>query len=464
MWGAWNPTKVLPEILMPLGGYIAAYIIYPITGNYLGALIFSENFIFVLFILFLLIVFFKFEKNRLTRSNSLAILGELFFLVSFFLIFKHLNQSSYTGFWAKDLTCTFNYVLPGLLNGAVILYMECFDNFNEEIKKRSIYRKAFLIVALYFTLFSSTQLTILLASYSFIKCCSVLIIELKKKLPFHFTNYICKVWLFLVILVVWLVTLIFDINGGRKVVLKKGFSLLSDFDQALGYFIDLIKFQNKYVFLLFSLVLVFGAIFAFLSLKHDRQQTFTTSFITFCFCFIITTVYLLLVFSRSIPSYAKRPDAMWAFIFLYVLLVNMTIVFLVENVDFLKLFFPLFIIISSLIAFNFNCPPIYGANVNHEPQTVINLNKYIISQIVEADKNGKSSVDVKVPVDEKGQSPAVFNSNWPHPYNMGVWLDNTLYAHHLIRTRMQINFKPDKKINKQFYENRKHEQPFVPTE
>ncbi|MBC6910552.1 hypothetical protein DT304_04555, partial [Lactobacillus reuteri] len=30
MWGVWNPTRVLPETLMSVGGYIAAFIVYPI--------------------------------------------------------------------------------------------------------------------------------------------------------------------------------------------------------------------------------------------------------------------------------------------------------------------------------------------------------------------------------------------------------------------------------------------------
>lgn len=34
MWNGWNPSKVLPEVLMPMCGYIAAYFVYPLIGDY----------------------------------------------------------------------------------------------------------------------------------------------------------------------------------------------------------------------------------------------------------------------------------------------------------------------------------------------------------------------------------------------------------------------------------------------
>ena len=36
--GAWNPAKVLPEIFMSLWGDLAAWVVYPLTGDYLGSM------------------------------------------------------------------------------------------------------------------------------------------------------------------------------------------------------------------------------------------------------------------------------------------------------------------------------------------------------------------------------------------------------------------------------------------
>lgn len=38
LWRNWNPSKVLPEVLMPMCGYIGAYMVYPLTGDYFSSL------------------------------------------------------------------------------------------------------------------------------------------------------------------------------------------------------------------------------------------------------------------------------------------------------------------------------------------------------------------------------------------------------------------------------------------
>ena len=39
MTGAYNPIKVLPETLFPLVGLVAAYVVYPLIGDYILSLI-----------------------------------------------------------------------------------------------------------------------------------------------------------------------------------------------------------------------------------------------------------------------------------------------------------------------------------------------------------------------------------------------------------------------------------------
>ena len=49
-WNGWNPVKVLPEILMPICGYISAYFIYPIIGNYFFSITITSAIILSIFI------------------------------------------------------------------------------------------------------------------------------------------------------------------------------------------------------------------------------------------------------------------------------------------------------------------------------------------------------------------------------------------------------------------------------
>ena len=91
------------------------------------------------------------------------------------------------------------------------------------------------------------------------------------------------------------------------------------------------------------------------------------------------------------------------------------------------------------------------------------MDNYIINQVRKADLEGKAVVKVKVPLDQENASPDVSTSNWPHSYDMATWMQNTLYSHRIIRSRIKIIFEPDKKVNKKFYEN-KNQQPFFPLE
>ena len=68
----------------------------------------------------------------------------------------------------------------------------------------------------------------------------------------------------------------------------------------------------------------------------------------------------------------------------------------------------------------------------------------IIKQVIDGDLSGKEVVEVHVPNEHS-------DSNWPHPYNMSDWLQNTLYAHKVIRRRMKIIVVPDNSVNELFY-------------
>ena len=175
LWGAWNPTRVLPETLMGVGGYIAAFLVYPISHNYVSSIMYVEAFIFSSFVIALFVSYYKLLTRRFKIGEKLSIASELLFFISFFLLFKHWNQPSYNGFWTVDLACAFFYLIPGMLNATIIMYMEQSSDFFNHFMKLSNLKKGLFILALYFALFSNTQLTIIIASYSFFKLVQVLV-------------------------------------------------------------------------------------------------------------------------------------------------------------------------------------------------------------------------------------------------------------------------------------------------
>ena len=180
-------------------------------------------------------------------------------------------------------------------------------------------------------------------------------------------------------------------------------------------------------------------------------------------CLVSSILYLIVVYIKAGSQYVARPDAMWPVIFFTLFAFNISFIFLANYIKLIKIMIPLLLTLSALIAFNFNYHQIYTTNVPYSAETAKSVDNYIINQVRKADLEGKAVVKVKVPLDQENASPDVSTSNWPHSYDMATWMQNTLYSHRIIRSRIKIIFEPDKKVNKKFYEN-KNQQPFFPLE
>lgn len=464
MWGVWNPTRVLPETLMGVGGYIAAFLVYPISHNYVDSLMYVEAFIFSSFIIGFFISYYGLLTKRFKISKKISIASEFLFFISFFLLFKHLNQPSYNGFWTVDLACEFFYLIPGMLNATVVMYMEQSSDFFNHFIRLSNFKKGLFILALYFTLFSNTQLTIIIAAYSTFKIIQTLI---NKKWKIN-TQYFKTISIYLAILIIWLGTILFDLNGQRAKDVQgmHGSSFGANFIATAEQFKNFLLLQNVKIVYLFIAIIVFAFIYWLYTNNKNTQRgenTFIGIISNGIFCLVCSTCYLIIAYSKAGSQYAIRPDAMWAVIFFFLFTVNMSFIYLVNNISIVKPILPLLIVVLSLVSFNFNYRQIPATNASYAATTVKNVDDYIISQVKRADDNGKDEAIVRVPLDSKDANPKLSTSNWPHSYDMATWLQNTLYSHGIIRSRIRIIFKPEKAVNSRFYEN-KNQQPFVPLE
>lgn len=216
MWGVWNPSKVLPETLQPLCGYIAAFIVYPITGDYVASIALTQSIIISVCIAVFFWISFIYFKEKFSLSLGFALCIELIFFLSFFLAFKQKNGNSFYGFWSPNLTCYFNYIIPGLLNASVIMWLSKSSNHMQVYCDRTC--QAVFIICIYLALFSNIQSSILISGYCFIKLAEVLVknfIENKKLFNSK------EIWVYVAIELLWLVSLLFEASGLRAMGLTK---------------------------------------------------------------------------------------------------------------------------------------------------------------------------------------------------------------------------------------------------
>lgn len=467
-WGIWNPTRVLPETLMPLAGYISAYIIYPLTGHYISSITFVSAAICSAFVLLMLFMFFKLLRKRFSTKFLVAMASESFLFLSLFLLFKNTNRPSYDLLWAVDLSCIFFYIIPGLLNVSLLLYFESEGNVSLKYNKYSASKKGIIILAIYFAMFSCTQLDIILATYSFM-CICIVLKNLLKKHSLTFSNLIKATWLYLIILFLWIIAVVFDMNGGRasNVSGLAHESHTAKIVDTFRHFVNLFKMQSK-IFLAIYVVLILVTIIVLIQekkKKYFKSQHFS-AFLVNCFASLFFSwLYLMIAYIKAGAQYAGRPDATWPVWIFFLLIASSSFAFLLSKSEFIRSFTPLLLVLSFLFAFNFNYLPIVrNNNAGHSAATMQAVDNSIVSQVVSADKNGKAAVTVKVPLDSNDINPKNLASNWPHSYAMGHWLQNALYSHGIIRKRIQIRIKPDSTMNHRYYENITREQKHFPTD
>ena len=442
LWGVFNPSKVLPETIEPLCGYIAAYIVYPITGDYIRSLSLVMGLCVALICYLLCWFVYKYTRKTLNITVFRALSIELIVFVSLFLIFKQRTSESYYALWSSDINCCFNYVVPGMLNGIMVLALEL-HRFCDE-RKNDSFINGLLLVGVYFAMFSNIELNILLAVYAAVKILIHLLDNTFKTHRMDFRLLIKENSWCIVILFFWVVTLIFEFNGGRaKVVSGESFwaqSFSATFIQMKSFAKNINLVFGFVVVILFISSVVLSEIGA---KKNEFDKRIRNALREAVLIGAIVFVYLFLIFTKLGGTYASRPDCMWALQFIAYWLLAISLAEIVSKLQFIRKALPLCILTMCICAFNLNYPFV-SCHGGRDYATCKALDEYIIDQIVEADSQGLSYVEVKVPLEQN-------SSNWPHPYNMAQWMQNTLYAHGIINSRIKVVFVPDPSVNDLFY-------------
>ncbi len=441
LWGAFNPSKVLPEVIQPLGGYIAAYLLTPIINDYVRSITLAEAFLIVSFMMLYFVFFYKYLKKRYFTSTTNALISEIFLCLTFFCVFKKYDDKSYFGFWASDLTCYFHYIVPGLLNMTMLFIMDQSTDFKVVYKKWTCNEKSLFWVGVYFAVFSSIQLNIILAGYcSWIIVRDFALLIIKKN---SFKEFIQSKVIHLFIIIMWFISLIYDANGMRAQMLQKSTDSVSFFSQPLSD----VFLQSKALFSNFNVILLLFLLimltFIFVSIKQHRINISEINAIAgYVYLILITFIYLMLIYAKTGGIYSSRPDAMWAIISYYLVFLSICFNIFINafrkfNVSILLLILTFFFAINQNRAFA-------NGSYGYDYVTYKKIDNYIIKQVIDGDLSGKEVVEVHVPNEHS-------DSNWPHPYNMSDWLQNTLYAHKVIRRRMKIIVVPDNSVNELFY-------------
>lgn len=415
----WNPSRVLPEILMPFFSGLAAYTIYPITGDYIGAMITMHSLVVSSFITLYAYFFIRLLRWRFSVSLESSLLYTVLFISLHFLIFRTADYDNRHLFYSNDLTCYYFYIIPNMLNA--ILVMSLLEHDWLEHNNFTPFKKGFVALAVYLAICSNLYCSDIFVIYigcRLLKSVSWRCIDKK-----WCVDFIKEQWLSFAIILFWLFVNLLELMGARSTYLAE----TGEGGNVVTNIIDVVKtlmqWQINILFLGITLLTaIYGITYSY------RRRILPKQVHILLMDIFITLIYIILVTSKVQTDYILRADIIFAAVFPLLLLVMISLIKASEEYKIITTATPLLILIV-FSHINRSEPTFRDLKFddNCTVEKLRRINNDIITQVIKADlTNTSDSVYVTVPfVKDDGL-------NWPYLilYNNGYnSISRTLYKH-----------------------------------
>ena len=446
IWGDWNPAKVFPEIVLPFFSTIAAFVLTPLTGDYITAQTLMHAVVVSAAITGYLYCFSHFMRQVFSFSRiTTAVLTAIFFSLHF-LVLRTAQQDNAYLFLCNDLNCYYNYLLPSLLNISMVMLLAADEKLEAFFKAARPEVKGFLLVIVYLAIFSNLPASGILAAYAGARVLLSLIRQGKRLKLRSFLSDNC---LFLGILAAWLVSAVFELNGGRAAGSPLSqVSLLKQL-RITCHLLKSVLLESNRLFLISSGIVGAGAIVCMLldggirSLNAKLASVLGTLLIATAALF----VYMILLCAAVGPATILRSEYLFAIyvpVFLFILL---ALGYLLSRFPRLMLVMPLLtlFLISSI---NTSGNTFQESNAFGLPAEKCGaLSRFIVEQFQTADAAGQQEMELHVP--QFAAEPEA-GDNWPYTLFLLHRIPGTLYSHGVTSQLIDITPVIDPAVNEMF--------------
>ena len=407
----WNPARILPEILMPACGSLAAVLYHFGAAGYIESQMLVFSAVLSAFIAFYILAFTVLIKKRFSLPVYMSVALGIFFLLLHFLIFRNAKSDNLYMFWSYDATCVFYYTIPSLLCCTLVMYFESSGILENFFSANRILLKSLLVIAIYLAVFSNLFNSVIIAvymAYEIIRSRKI------KLMP-------------LMIVLLWAVSLIFEALGGRGSVsmgdalnLKDAFNnLLTDFSSFSIYFELLLLAIPA-----FSLVLLFAL--------KKKNSDMALSLRPHLFAFFAISVFEVLLCAKVNALYMLRPQVFFGTAFAIFMMICICLAYILKEMPRLFLAVPVLLLVMLSVTNTQEITFAESNTMNLPWQTCVRIDNDIISQVVEADKAGLEKMTLDV-------MDTGVDDNWPHTSYTGVGISQSLYKHGLTGRKIEID-------------------------
>lgn len=437
IWGEWNPAKVFPEVFMPLCSTVGSFLLMPLIGDYITVMTVTHAFVVSMFITVYLYCF----AQLLKRVFGLDFLGSVY-ATALFLIFHFLAmRSDYLDnlylFYCKDLNCYYNYLIPALLNGSIVMWMVKNEKFEDFMAKGSAGAKGLFYLVLYMAIFSNLVDSVILAVYAGARLLLGFLQQVKKP---DWKRYLKEHALFLGIFAAWLISAVFELSGGRAGEGASG-SLLHNLKDAAYCLFEVLKNCNA-MFLVLCAVLVVTAGVMFLR-NRKSDAGFGGLGILWIVCVGAMVFCMVVLCAMVSPGYMYRAEYLFGIFFYCMVFVLLCFGYVVYKQPKVLLIVP--ILLCVLISETDTKEKTFQeSNMgNLDPAVCADISRDLLQQAVDANEAGLTEMTLYVPLWDS-------EDNWPHAVQLMDRMCHALYAHRIIDYPIGMTIVPSAEINEKY--------------
>jgi len=420
---AWNPAKVLPEILMPACAQLAVWLVLPLTGDYLLSMSIVFNVVLCLFITAYMTVFARLLMRRMQLDAPMAATLCTLFLALHFRSWMSPWIPSQHLFYSEGLTTTFNYTVPALLNLILVMLLDMPGK--ASVSGERPVRGGLLIGLLYLAVFSNLYSSVILAAYCGVRMLPGFVRMIRKKLSFF--AWLKENLLNAGVLGTWFVSMAFELSGSRAGSMASDRPLPGRIKETVSILLVEIERMENTVFWLCAVMIAAGIAALLLSrCSKEEDRVYACEMLRFLLCAGLTLLYLILLSAVVSPAYIARKDVLIGPVFFVFAAAFFSLAYIIGRWKWTALAVPM---AAFVIAFDvlIGIRSFAPSNALQLPQrTCLAIGQSFVETILEADRAGLTEATLVVP---KGNDAL---GNWPYTYNMGYRMADALRNHGLI--------------------------------
>lgn len=443
----WNPTKILPETLLPLSAKLGMYLFYPFSHDFIGSLSLMFAIVLSLFIMAYCLNFTMLYSELFHFKNVISIItASLILLLSFWPYCNYAETYQYM-FGGGSVNCVYNYILPGLMNATLVLwlYRQKLKTEEKTESKHSPLFQGFLVLVIYLCIHSNMFHSIILISFVCTELLFSLLRVFSKNGKRKIQSYVSENKWYFLLLLLWFISIFIESKGARAAAAGDTGLLGLPIGETISSFIHSIRTLNKSC--AWMLFIVFGlAILVWIQKKKDRSnedKIFSVLVLKSIVSMGITVVYLILLCAKVSPDYMENSGVMFSWLFWVMLIGVGSIAYIVGRTNIGQIALPLFTFM--LICLIMNDGKIYAQNntLGCRHEVVKEIDDHMIEQIVNAADKGEERVEVRIPMQK--------TEYWPLDLNYaGDVISYALYSHGLIEYKIEVDLVMDKSINEDY--------------